>query len=129
MRHKLFVLLFAGILFSKIVSAQHEVELRSINADHLTIASVLDNNGHSFQLNEPAPLVDFELDGKIYISSQPEQWQQKLSLIFEAEQNFSPGVKGKIVFKNISQDTITVSNVVPFGRSNNKIFITGKGDN
>ncbi len=129
MRYKLFVLLFAGILFSKTSSAQHEVELKSINAAHLTVANVQDNNGHSFQLNEPTPLVDFELDGKLYTSSQPEQWQQKLSLVFEAEQNFSPGFKGKIIFKNVSNDTITISNVVPFGRSNNKIFITGKGDN
>ena len=129
MKHNLFILLSAAILFSKSSSAQHEMQLKSINVKQLTIADVKDDNGRSLQFQQSVSLVDFELNGNLYTSSQPEQWQQKLSLIFEADQNFSPGVKGKIIFKNISNDTVTLSNVVPFGRSDSKIFITGKGDN
>src|ERR1044072_6424806 len=129
MRYNLFILFSAAILFSKVSLAQHEMQLKSIDVKHFSIADVQDDNGRSLHFQQSIPLVDFELDGNLCTSLQPEQWQQQLSLVFEAEQSFSPGVKGKIVFKNISNDTITLSNVVPFGRSDNKIFITGKGDN
>lgn len=44
----------------------------------------------------------------------------------------TPIEKGiKIIFfiKNISKDTLVIKNIVPFGESNQHVYITGKGDN
>ena len=38
------------------------------------------------------------------------------------------GLKGVLLFTNISSDTITLENVVPFGIAPDHVYITGKGD-
>ena len=40
---------------------------------------------------------------------------------------FGSGLKCELLFENISNDTVTVSNVVPLGENKNSVFITGKG--
>ena len=33
----------------------------------------------------------------------------------------------KLIFENIGEDTLTISNVVPFGEDINSVYITGNG--
>lgn len=42
--------------------------------------------------------------------------------------DYKPGYKAVITFKNISRDTLWLTNVVPFGFSSSNVCITGKGD-
>ena len=128
MRKQLFALFISLLLFSK-NSFSQLAGLKNMTVDHLTVARISDNNNQSYELTSPVPLVDFELNGKYCTSFHQDQWQQKLSVSFAPDQSFSPGVKGTVTFKNLSNDTIVISNVVPFGRNNNKVFITGFGDN
>jgi len=131
MRKQLSLLLLPGLifLFSKNCEAQDVAGLKNIQVDHLTVSNIKDNNNRAFHLDKTVPLVDFELNGKYCTSFHEDEWQQKLDVNFEADPGFSPGFKGTVTFKNISKDTITISNVVPLGRSNDKVFITGFGDN
>lgn len=110
-------------------SAQQTTSLKDLQLAQLSVSSVLDNQGHHIAIEKPLPLVDFEINGKLYSSSAAEaSWQQKLSISYQADPGFSPGLRGTVTFNNISGDTLTLSNVVPFGRAEDKVFITGLGD-
>ncbi|MFZ0390633.1 MAG: SUMF1/EgtB/PvdO family nonheme iron enzyme [Calditrichia bacterium] len=43
------------------------------------------------------------------------------------EKDFAPGWKADIIFRNISEDTVKVANVIPFGRSEQRIYLTASG--
>jgi len=60
-------------------------------------------------------LTDFVADGKLKVS-----WKQ--------EDGYKIGVKGLITFSNVSQDTLWLTNILPMGRSDNHVYLTGKGD-
>ncbi len=51
----------------------------------------------------------------------------RLRIVFNSSDSTSHGWKGGITFENISQDTVTLSNIVPFGTDNETIYITGDG--
>jgi hypothetical protein len=116
MRKQLSLLLMPGliILLSKNCEAQDVEGLKSIQVDHLTVSNIKGNNNQAFHLDKTVPLVDFELNGKYCTSFHEDQWQQKLAVNFEADQNFSPGFKGTVSFKNISNDTIQPTSVFLF---------------
>jgi gamma-glutamyl hercynylcysteine S-oxide synthase len=84
-----------------------------------------DAEGKSYSGKEELPLCTFELNAVPYSSIQP---GNKIAVSFIAAQAFSPGYKGTITFKNSSNDTVVLSNVVPFGVSAHHVYITGKGD-
>lgn len=91
----------------------------------------LDNNQLTVQaidsenLAKPLPLVSYRVNGKAQLSSETSNTLQ-VSFVPEA---YNFGIYGKIVFKNISQDTVKLDNVVPLGESPDEVYITGKGDN
>ncbi len=53
----------------------------------------------------------------------------KLTISFSQEATHNPALKAEITFTNISDDTLRVGNVVPFGESEKHVYITGKGTN
>lgn len=118
------------LLFPKTGFAQQPAELHAIKLDHLAITALGDHTDQWYPLAQTLPLVDFELDGAKYSTiSLAAGWRQKLAIDFEPDKNFSPGFKGTVTFKNISPDTLSISNVVPLGGSPGKVFITSLGNN
>ncbi|TPE44048.1 formylglycine-generating enzyme family protein [Pontibacter mangrovi] len=81
--------------------------------------------GKELQAPAELPLVYYEVDKKAATSLQPEK---KVQVSFEQEKGFTPGYKGKVTFKNTSPDTVWLSNVVPLGREDKAVYITGKGE-
>jgi formylglycine-generating enzyme required for sulfatase activity len=133
MNRILFIFSFAGIVqaaFPVRVSAQTGNELKSIQVDQLSVKALTDRQEQEYSVSKPFPLVDFELNGRV-CSSFPSDagWARKMSIVYQPDEGFTPGIKGALTFINHSKDTLTLANVVPFGRSPEKIFITGKGDN
>lgn len=124
---------FAGIIqvcAGTHVFAQEGPALKSIEIRQLSLQEIKDNAGRTYRFEKPCPLVDFVLDGKLWSTSTPETgWTQKMRIEYRGDENFAPGVKGTVTFVNQSKDTLTLENVVPFGRSSGKVFITGKGKN
>ncbi len=80
------------------------------------------DDGNALTMNRP--LVSFEVNGKPFQSDKP----STLAVFFKHEAVPRKGIKGAIVFKNISADTLVLSNVVPFGRDGNEAYITGLGN-
>ena len=50
-----------------------------------------------------------------------------LKVIFKLLDPSAVGWKAELTFENRGEDTISISNVVPFGEDNNSVYITGKG--
>lgn len=75
-------------------------------------------------LNKPYPLVSYKVGDKDFTTNTP-------SRVVEVSFTSSPydyGIKGQILFKNISADTIKLHNVVPLGESSENVYITGLGN-
>ncbi len=70
------------------------------------------------------PLVSFEVDQKEFFSDQ----HSSLIVTYQTQAYDRSGVYGTIRFLNSTSDTLTLSNVVPFGRMNTMAYITGLGD-
>lgn len=71
------------------------------------------------------PLVYFEVDKKAASSLLPDK---KIEVSFQQEKGFTLGYRGVVTFKNVSADTVWLSNVVPLGREDKSVYITGHGD-
>lgn len=55
------------------------------------------------------------------------RYENQLEVYWEADPGFAKGFKGKIRIRNISSDTLEIHNLVPFGESPDKVYITGLG--
>jgi len=103
-----------------------------LNTENITLSdsSVLD-------LHRSRPLFSFLLDGKFHSSADADvQWNNNIcTQVFENNLNVTfrisdPSVAGwqsEIIFQNIGTDTVTLSNVVPFGEDKTSVYITGDG--
>jgi len=74
-------------------------------------------------LSKRLPLVSYQIDEKEYSTANP---SNMLEISYSAEP-FEHGIKGVVTFKNNSTDTINLHNVVPLGRNEKHVYITGKG--
>jgi gamma-glutamyl hercynylcysteine S-oxide synthase len=99
--------------------AQHITEIK---VENLKATSVIGEDGKQLTLNRP--LVSFEVNGKPFFSSD----RSPLEITFMSEVIPQKGIKAIVSFKNISPDTVKLSNVVPFGREGNEVCITGLGN-
>jgi gamma-glutamyl hercynylcysteine S-oxide synthase len=139
----LFFMLFA---VTETTCAQTEAHrLLRPDGNPLKVDGIVDHSGVVTELGQPYPLVSFvawrknEPEAKLrFISGTPqpalagENW---FELEAEWDEDYRPGISGRITFRNVSADTIWLTNVVPFGQSDGyvgppyrHIFLTGLGD-
>lgn len=96
--------------------------LKSIQFDkenHLMVQSL----EPGILLPKGLPLVSYQIGETEYSTTYP----SKIIDISFSAQPFKHGIKGIIRFKNSSTDTINLHNVVPLGRDEKHVYITGKG--
>lgn len=113
-----------SILFSILIIFSHLSCGQPINAlviENLKVTAVRADHGKEFKINRP--LVSFEVNGKPFLAGT----DSPLTLVYNSDQLSRKGVAGSIVFTNTSKDTVSLSNVVPFGREGNDTYITGMG--
>jgi gamma-glutamyl hercynylcysteine S-oxide synthase len=99
--------------------AQHVTRME---AENLRIQKVTSGEGMTFSVNRP--IISFEINQRSYVAGQP----SPVLITFEFREESGKGITGKVLFKNTTGDTLTLSNVVPFGREGNEAFITGLGN-
>ena len=83
------------------------------------------------------PLISFLFNDKNYSTNEVDAikegnqysliYENKLKVIFKESDLFSSYWDGEFIFENISTDTVSISNVVPFGTDNESVYLTGKG--
>ena len=121
---KQIALLAAGGIFITVTAGAQELQKISLNKGEKSVQSFTISDKIIKPLDE-LPLVSFEVDKKPASSIDPDK---KISLSFQQEEGFKPGYRGVVTFKNISADTVWLSNVVPLGTADKSVYITGKGD-
>lgn len=70
------------------------------------------------------PLVSFEINNELFHQG----LHPSIEIDVANSNTQHPGIAKRITFKNTSNDTLQLSNVVPFGISDNRVYITGKGN-
>lgn len=94
-------------------------------------AIIFDNKGPlmahtaipNMQVPKELPLISYQIGNREYSTTVA---SEIIDISFSAEP-FDYGVKGKIRFRNSSNDTINLHNIVPLGRNEEHVYITGKG--
>jgi len=89
------------------------------------------------EINAKRPLFSFLLDGKFctwseagstsLIETQSRNFGKGLQVTFLPGKNVSGEWVAEVTFENKGSDTISVSNVVPFGEDSSSVYITGYG--
>lgn len=128
------------IIFGGFSLSLHSQSLEYIRLDGNTgaVASYEMPGGAEAKPVRPVPLVSFifgedSLDtGRFRASGEGGRtvlrYGSHLEVEFMPDPGFSPGWKGRLVFRNRSNDTLALKNVVPFGASPHRVHITGKGN-
>jgi gamma-glutamyl hercynylcysteine S-oxide synthase len=131
------------LLFSLLVVITHPVNAQllqhiSISADNgLRAKSVLLSDSTVLNLTSEEPLFSFVADGKKYSSNDIiASWDngsyilvadKKVTILFSPFAQASGEWSGVLQFENTGEDTISISNVVPFGEDRSSVYITGYG--
>jgi gamma-glutamyl hercynylcysteine S-oxide synthase len=113
--------------------------LRKVNLsnDSRSVKSIVLSDSTHLTLTGERPLFSFVADGRLYstdnIASAPENGSSIFVTGKKLKIRFSPAVdpsaewSGTIQFENTGEDSVSISNVVPFGESKSSIYITGYG--
>lgn len=130
------VFLFLIAAYTSDIKAQDLKQLKLADNSKLAVSGAVNIFGSEFSVKD-LPVVSFLLDDQLKTSAGFSSNQQNDSLVAtEGSLQISykimtsdQGTKARIIFKNISTfDTISISNVVPFGENAENIYITGKGN-
>ncbi len=132
--------IIALFIISGLITLSHANNSYSLilsNKKGLAVESVRTPLGKTVKLDKKYPLFsidlnDFQvssLDAEIFHDS--EQSTFKLNEIISGEivveTGFTPGWKAIVIFKNISDTTVKISNVVPLGQSDDHLYLTASG--
>ncbi len=114
--------------------------IRNIEIDQskgLSVVAILLENGNKQNPNIPVSLFSLEINNEKFLSGDAKvikegelfryQLGSSIQGNLEPVPGFEPGWKAVLTIKNISVDTIEISNVVPFGAVDDHIYITGTG--
>lgn len=116
---KLVVIIFFLLCSISTLCSQSLESIRFNEGSHLSIQSI----EPGIVLPEELPLATYQI-GETEYSTVTSSGIMDVSF---SMQTFQYGIQGTISFKNASADTLILHNVVPLGRSEENIYITGKG--
>ncbi len=119
-------------LRSQSLSKVHISEQTGLNTDSITLS---DNSHLVFKRKKP--VLSFQMDEKMFTTegifalkeekSYSLVYENKLKLVLTTPDLKQSGWGCTIEFENISNDTVSISNVIPFDSDNESVNITGKG--
>ncbi|MEI7829652.1 MAG: formylglycine-generating enzyme family protein [Prolixibacteraceae bacterium] len=133
-----FTVLLGLTLFSLSLAGQ---SLKSVIFDKdssCLVTGFTTNSSRGMFLKPTIPLVSYEIckknglaDKEFFTSAQSAgkaNLPSKIKVSVKVDGEYKFGCKAIISFKNISGDTLWLTNVVPFGFTTDKVCLTGKGD-
>ncbi|WP_128544142.1 formylglycine-generating enzyme family protein [Larkinella soli] len=128
MRINLCIAAWLAVVWAKPVQGQ---QLRRLVWQEPTYAVTAFETGDGRSIAKQLPLLSFEINRQPVTTSQADARQVvdgRLQVTARPEADFTKGVKVAVTFRNVSADTLRLSNVVPFGRGDDRVYITGLGD-
>jgi len=107
------------------------------NKPALSIEKIVLADSSAYTLLKSKPLYSFLLNDKQFNSADvssiktegqySQTYDNRIKVTFKNSQPSASGWKGEIALENIGKDTVSISNVVPFGEDPGSVYITGKG--
>ncbi len=95
------------------------------------------NDSSSIILKESKPLYSFVLKNDLYKAVEVrairindhfnQTFEKKIIVTYTLSDRYTSGLKAEVLFDNKGNDTVSISNVVPFGEDTGSVYITGKG--
>ena len=126
------ILLFPFTLKSQSIKKINISYLNGLKADSLTLS---DNT--NLLIKREKPIFSFIINEKVFTAKDvsamangniySQTFDNKIKLVFSEDESVKSGWGCGFEFENISDDTVSVSNVVPFSQDNESVTITGKG--
>lgn len=98
----------------------HAQQLTSVSLSNLAVTQ-FETDAGTFAYS--TPLLSFEVNGKIVRSTDSTPLK-----VTSTSEGLTEGVKLRLTFTNPTRDTLRLSNVVPFGVDDRRVYITGRGD-
>lgn len=107
------------------------------NKPALSIEKIVLADSSAYTLLKSKPLYSFLLNDKQFNSADvssiktegqySQTYDNRIKVTFKNSQPSASGWKGEIALENIGKDTVSISNVVPFGEDPGSVYVTGKG--
>jgi formylglycine-generating enzyme required for sulfatase activity len=117
--------------------AQDLINIGITNKSGLIAETLILSDSNSVILQKSKPLYSFQLNNKSVSSAEAvsvkngtqylQTFQYSITATFKMADSSVFGWKGELVFENRGGDTVSISNVVPFGEDPGSVYITGKG--
>ena len=131
----LLILAFLLIQFSGFSQVLYNVETGQGHG--LSSDKIILSDSSSIRLQGSKPFFSFILNSRQYNSGEAkafkvndiytQTFENSLTSTFRVSGHYASGWRGELTFENKASDTISVSNVVPFGEDAGSVYITGKG--
>ncbi|MBN2774475.1 MAG: SUMF1/EgtB/PvdO family nonheme iron enzyme, partial [Prolixibacteraceae bacterium] len=121
---RILLVIFFLVLSQNVYSQQ--IESISIDQKKLSIEKII--TGQSEVVIENIPVISFKLGDQTIFSNQEKNFRNYLQIEIKNQEYKNGGWNALIIFRNISTDTLTLHNIVPFGENPERVYITGLGD-
>lgn len=105
-------------------SAQFKLTAIGFNRDSMQVERMVIDDENISVLNH-LPLISFIVNRTQFASSAN---NSQVKLHWEQLSAINTGMHGVLVFKNVSSDTVTLENILPFGTAPQHVYITGRGN-
>jgi gamma-glutamyl hercynylcysteine S-oxide synthase len=120
------------------VNAQSLRNLEISNETGLTAKSIMLSDSSIIIFSEKKPLYSFCINNKLFTSVDVSSakngdkylqiFHNNLRVTYSVSDTSSSGWESVLVFENSGKDTVSISNVVPFGENISSVCITGRGN-
>ena len=100
-------------------------------AQHLKSLELSTDNRYVLGFNKSiapqskTPLFSVEVNDNFYAGNDLEK--EKIQVLWKTRSADSTGFKGTLIFVNAGSDSVSITNIVPFGADQNRYYITGLG--
>lgn len=129
------IIQFILVIYSCSVNSQNLTDFITVKSNAFSIEKLIFSDSSQISLPHTRPLFSFLLNGKQYNSSgAPVMISGKKYLqtfegvrVISSAKPDSAGLRYQVVFENKGADTVSLSNVVPFGEDISSVYLTGKG--
>jgi len=134
---KLFIIIAVLIITRFSINSQSLSRLVIVNKPGLSVEKIVLSDSNSVSFSESRSLFSFNLNKTYHKSDEvsatitegryAQAFENKIKVTSVILERTNSGVKGEIRFENTGTDTLSVSNVVPFGEDKGSVYITGSG--
>ena len=137
LRKKIQTVLFIFLSISNLSNSQILSRFGTVGTGGIAIDRIILSDSTQSAFGKSRPLFSFNLNNKPLNSSARgftrvgESFSQSfdglLKVTSTVKNEFTSTLQVEIVFENTTNDTVSISNVIPFGHDSTSIYITGKG--